>query len=228
MSDTSPNRPFNRGLASLSAKAGRSLEHNPQQFHGTPPEGGFALLGVEGRRMTTISRIVWECACGDGMLAHVLEAGGHEVIGTDIANRGYGMGGIDFLKEAKLRAPVIVTNPPFGAAACDFIRHAARLEALYLALLLPVGFFQPTAKDERDVLWRELPPSRIWPLGFRLDFTGGGRPPAMPLAWFIWDWTAGMSRQHDRQFNEPYARLMPPVRKPDLTATERSWGCADE
>jgi len=204
----------NRGLATLATHQGRSLGHNPQQFHPTAPEGPLALLQVEGRRINTISRRVWENACGAGHISRVLASRGFEVVSTELAERGFGRTGVDFLKEETARAPVIISNPPFGEAAADFIRHAAKLEVLYVAYLLPVGFFQPTAKSARDELWRELPPSRVWPLGFRIDFTGGGRPPAMPLAWFVWDWTPGMSRQHDRQFNEPYARWMPPVRKP--------------
>jgi hypothetical protein len=211
----------NRGLAALVPHQGRSLAQNPDQFHPTAPEGTLALLQVEGRRLSILSRRVWEPAAGEGHISRVLESAGLDVVSTELRPRGYGETGVDFLTQDALRAPVIISNPPFGDAAAAFIRHAARLEALYVAFLLPVGFFQPSARAERDMLWRELPPTRVWPLGFRIDFTGGGRPPAMPLAWFIWDWAPGLRRQHDRQFNEPYARWMPPIRKPDPSADTR-------
>lgn len=212
---------YNRGLSRLVSHAGRSLSHNPQQFHGTPSAGTICLMIAERARLIRLGRKVWEPACGAGDMGQVLASAGFDVVATDIADRGYGEPGIDFLKERQLRAPIIICNPPFGESGCDFIRHAMRLRPDYMALLLPIGFFTPTARSGRDDLWRAYPPTRVWPLGFRLDFTGGGRPPALPLAWFIWDDSQGRDRQVDRVAGAPYAQLMPPLRRPD--PADDSW-----
>lgn len=43
------------------------------------------------------SNKVWECACGEGHLSKVLKNRGYEVLSTDLIDRGYGIGNIDFL-----------------------------------------------------------------------------------------------------------------------------------
>jgi hypothetical protein len=77
-------------------------------FYPTWPAATRALLSVE-----RFDGAIWEPACGDGAMSKVLEAAGHEVISTDLIDRGYGEGGRDFLMEWQPRAPNIVTNPPF-------------------------------------------------------------------------------------------------------------------
>lgn len=202
----------------LIARGGSTLRANPNQLHETEEAGTLALIAREGRRMRAISRQLWEPACGRGRMARVLSEAGFEVIATDLVDRGYGEGGVDFRTTRKLRAPIVVTNPPYGELVGDFIRHAAALGALYLALLLKSDFFHATDKANRDTLFRELPPSRVHPLGFRLDWTGQGSP-VMNCSWFIWDWSRGMARTHDREPSlggpprEPFARLYAPVRR---------------
>lgn len=71
---------------------------------------------------------VWEPACGDGAIARVLTAAGHEVIASDVADHGFGRVGVDFLKERRPLARTIWTNPPFGDAGGErFFGHAMRL-----------------------------------------------------------------------------------------------------
>jgi hypothetical protein len=71
----------------------------------------------------------------------VLAAGGALVISTDIADRGFGTPGVDFMKCRSLPdgCRSLVTNPPYGdtgshkgqekssAAMLDFVRHALTL-----------------------------------------------------------------------------------------------------
>ena len=78
-------------------------------FYPTPPEATQALLNVE-----TFSGSIFEPACGDGAICKVLLKNGHtNIIASDLIDRGYGTGGIDFLK-CKTTADNIVTNPPFS------------------------------------------------------------------------------------------------------------------
>lgn len=86
---------------------------------------------------------IWEPCCGDGAMSTVLARHGHKVVSTDIADRGFGMSGVDFLACGAVPKGCrsIVTNPPYGdsgshagqsrspAAMLDFLRHALALTA---------------------------------------------------------------------------------------------------
>src|SRR4051812_35539618 len=80
-------------------------------FHETPRVAVEALLGVE-----TFTGPIWECACGKGAISKVLIEHGRTVISSDLVDRGYGPGNIDFPLEWQPRAPNIVTNPPYKLA----------------------------------------------------------------------------------------------------------------
>ena len=86
---------------------------------------------------------VWEPCCGDGAMSCILAAHGYEVVSTDIADRGFGTPGVDFLACHNVLhgCRSIVTNPPYGdtgshieqsrspKAMLDFLRHALALTA---------------------------------------------------------------------------------------------------
>ena len=59
---------------------------------------------------------VWEPCCGDGAIARVVAARGHEVVATDITNRGFGEAGVDFYacREFPRDCRSMLTNPPYG------------------------------------------------------------------------------------------------------------------
>src|SRR3990172_10168829 len=73
-------------------------------WYPTPPPATKALLRVE-----KFEGPIWECACGDGSMSIVLQAGGYETVDTDIEPRGFGTQQ-DFLFFGDLLAPNIVTN----------------------------------------------------------------------------------------------------------------------
>ncbi len=76
-------------------------------------------------------------------MSAVLGAHGHDVISTDIVNRGFGTAGVDFLscREVPRGCRSLVTNPPYGdsgsqaaqsrspTAMLGFLRHALMLTA---------------------------------------------------------------------------------------------------
>jgi len=68
---------------------------NAADFYATPPECTVALL-KNYQRLFEGSR-VWEPACGDGAISKVLEDHRLDVISTDLHDRGYGEGGMNFL-----------------------------------------------------------------------------------------------------------------------------------
>lgn len=162
------------------AATGGNGKRRVNDFYETPVEVTEALVIEYGAR---IGRMVWEPACGAGKLARVLEAHGRFVWGTDLVDRGYGAGGIDFLAyDLALPTPhTIITNPPF-ALADQFIRKAMSFEPTFFALLLKQTFWNAAGRAE---LWNLHPPVDFRPIAWRLDFTGGGAP-TMDCAWCIW------------------------------------------
>ncbi len=136
-------RPGRRGGAPASGPGGAAIhvsrfEREHRDFYATPAWVTEALL-----RQVRLRGPVWEPCCGDGAMASVLEAGGHAVVSSDIADRGYGTAGVDFYGCAALPAGcrAIVTNPPYGetgtrtgeaksaAALLRFVEHALNLAA---------------------------------------------------------------------------------------------------
>ena len=98
-----------------------SLEERAENdFYATPPEAIDYLLNDGG---AILSHKVWECACGKGHLSKRLEELGYEVRSTDLVDRGYGRGGVNFLNVHEHWDFDIITNPPYKFAA-QFVEHA--------------------------------------------------------------------------------------------------------
>ncbi len=134
---------------------------------------------------------IWEPACGDGAISRPFQAAGHEVISSDLVDRGFGETGIDFLMEWRPRAPNIVTNPPFKLAV-PFVRQALHLSTAKTAMLLKIAFLEGI---ERAELFAKSPLARVHVFSQRLAFVPGGSSEArkldgggmMAFAWFIWE-----------------------------------------
>ena len=161
------------------------LEREKDDFYPTPPEPTRALLSSEIVRLRDFPA-VWEPAVGDGAMAREMRSHGIKVLGSDIIDRGCDAVIRDFYAFSEAAAPAIVTNPPFAECNKDpgWIRHALQqLGVEYMALLLPVNW---TGAIGRAALWSAYPPSRVYIMRWRIDFTGQGAPP-MLNAWFVWD-----------------------------------------
>lgn len=177
------------GIASPHATAKVRKGDTPQRerddFYRTPAASTEALLRVE-----LFPNRIWEPACGDGAISRVLEAAGHDVVSTDLVDRGYGAPRRDFLMEIELLAPVIVTNPPFKFAD-EFVLHALALGAGKVAIFQRTGWLEGQGRYER--LWRPHPPVRIWQFAARQTLWRGDDPNAkdsggaIAFAWFIWE-----------------------------------------
>lgn len=170
------------GVASAVVLGGASREHkrHAADFYPTPPECTEALV----RTFPTLwqGKKLWEPACGDGAISEVLARHG-TVVSTDLHERGYGVGGVDFLRAA-LPAGVegIVTNPPFDIAE-DFIAHACSL-GVPVAMLLKATYWH--AKSRIKLLQR-TGPYAICPLTWRPKFCPDrGAAPTMDFMWTIW------------------------------------------
>lgn len=162
----------------------KPTDREADDFYATPRSSIEQLLGVE-----AFDGPVWEPACGDGAISRVLQEKGYEVTSTDLIERGFGTGGVDFLMEYKPLAENIVTNPPFKLGT-EFAGHALQLVRRKVAMLLKVGFLEgPT----RETLHMSL--ARVWVMRRRVTFLKGGKEFSRSngkggihaYAWFVWD-----------------------------------------
>lgn len=160
-------------------------ERQPDDFYATPPSCTEALLRVE-----EFPAKIWEPACGDGAISRVLEAAGHEVVSSDLVDRGYGVVRRDFLFESYLAAPAIVTSPPFKLAD-EFTIHALHLGAEKVAIFQRTAWLE--GRKRHASLWGPLPPVRIWQFCGRQTLWRGDdadkkdKGGAIAFAWFVWE-----------------------------------------
>ena len=172
----------------LGASNHTDYERESNDYYATEPKAAELLLEVE-----DLHTAIWECACGEGHLAEVFKRHGYTVKATDLIDRGYGCGGVDFLKENIRFYGDIVTNPPYKYAR-EFVEHAIDTVAdgYKVCMFLKLQFLEGKA---RRALFDTYPPKRIYVASGRLlcakngDFekmkAGGGS--AVAYAWFVWE-----------------------------------------
>lgn len=78
-------------FVTLGASNHTDKERESNDFYATDPIAIDKLVKV-----IQLPRKIWECACGTGCLSDRLKDFGHDVVSTDLVDRGYG-GGKQFL-----------------------------------------------------------------------------------------------------------------------------------
>ena len=165
------------GLGSAMAGGNPADGREDDDFYPTPWEVTHALMLAE-----PFAGTIHECACGDGAMAREIAGFGHRVVATDLVDRGYGQVK-DFLALKMRLADTVITNPPFDVAM-PFIRHGLGvLGVRKMALVLKATFWHPKNRRELRALF---PPKIVYPLSWRPDFLGKGRP-TMDCIWCVWD-----------------------------------------
>jgi len=153
-------------------------------FYPTPRRATLALLEVE-----PFSGAIWEPACGDGAISKVLIDAGHEVISTDLIDRGYGTPSRDFLLEYQTTTANIITNPPFKFAE-EFAWHALARTTHKVAFLCRLAWLEGKARRK---LFLNTPLARVWVFSSRIPMLRGGDEMMaggggmIAFAWFVWD-----------------------------------------
>lgn len=151
---------------------------------------------------------VWECACGDGSLSKWLVGHGHDVLATDIADRGYGISDVDFLKvkptdiadwyakdNRNLSEPFdILTNPPYKLS-CEFVLHALELipDDGHVIMFLKTTFLE--GKQRKKLIYDVNPPRYVFQFSERVlcakngdfDYIRKHGGSAVSYAFFIWN-----------------------------------------
>ena len=157
----------------------------PDGYYRTPPVCVRGLLAKE-----TFGPTVLEPACGDGAISRVLEADGYTVISTDLVDRGFGEGGVDFLAEQALRADDLITNPPYDRAD-EFALHALKLGVHKMALLCRLAWLEGTDRYSRLFSHKQL--ARVWVFSARQTLWRGDDAAAesdggmTAYAWFVFE-----------------------------------------
>ena len=172
----------------LGASSHTDKEREKNDFYATEPYAADLLCEVE-----KFKGGIWECACGTGELSKRFEELGYRVHSTDLIDRGYGVGGIDFLIQQDKYNGNIITNPPYKYAQ-EFIEKALSLvtEGKKVCMFLKVQFLEG---KKRKVLFTKYPPKTVYVSSSRLlcakngDFEGmiKGGGSAVAYAWFVWE-----------------------------------------
>jgi hypothetical protein len=173
-----------------SCQVGRvPLDERRGDFYDTPAVAVHALLKVE-----RLPHVIWEPACGTGNIVRVLRQAGHQVIATDLNDRGCpdSTAGIDFLIPYMNGLPTsvaaIVTNPPFAVAE-DFIELALERAPL-VVMLLRLAFYESKRRShilENCGLARIHCFAKRLPMMHRAGWEGRKANSGMAFAWFVFD-----------------------------------------
>ena len=171
----------------LGASNHTDKERQSEDFYATEPRAAELLLELE-----NFNENIWECACGEGDLSKVFEEAGHKVLSTDLVDRGYGQGDVDFLQCTEVFDGDIITNPPYKYAK-EFVEKAIELvpDGHKVAMFLKLQFLEGKA---RKALFEKYPPKTIYVASGRLlcakngDFEGmkAGGGSAVAYCWYIW------------------------------------------
>jgi hypothetical protein len=179
---------MSKNLRALGSSAHAINDRQKEDYYATDPIAIEKLLELE-----TFSHNIWESACGEGHLSKVLLSKGYEILSTDLIDRGYGKGGVDFLKETTQTPCDIITNPPFKHAQ-QFAEKGLELMQVggKMALFLRIQFLE---SDTRKNFFKAFPPKTIYVASSRIlcaingQFEKDGRrmSSAACYAWFIWE-----------------------------------------
>lgn len=162
-----------------------AVNRQAEDYYPTPYEGTLRLLKAE-----TFAGGIREPACGEGHMSRILEEAGYRVDSSDLVDRGFGRGGIDFLLDFR-RCDNVVTNPPFKLLD-EFHRHAISVARVKVALLCRLAVLEGAGRRQRFE-WGEMPLARVLAFSERLKIQRGrlakpGEGVGMvAFAWFIFE-----------------------------------------
>jgi hypothetical protein len=191
------------------------LVEPPGDCYDTPPVAVHALLKIE-----RLPHRIWEPCCGTGNIVNVLRAAGHEVIATDLNDRGCpdSQSGIDFLLLGgpRIDCGAIVTNAPFSLAE-EFVAVALERAPL-VVMLLRLAFYESERRSEileRRGLARVHCFAKRLPMMHRAGWEGRKASSGMAFAWFVWERgyngrrrsTASIGARCDAMLDRPPRRL---------------------
>jgi len=168
-------------------------ERELHDYYATHPSTIPPLLLALKKRGESLSKRLWENACGECHLSNELENHGFSVRSSDIIQRSVPVEILDFLNNGRPMAGAdIITNPPFRYATEWVYRSLqcvdkGRKVVLFLKLLFLEG-------KQRRHLFEEHPPKYVFVFSARQICAMNGEfkektrnGSAACYAWFVWE-----------------------------------------
>lgn len=174
----------------LGASNHSESERQSDDYYATEPKAIELLCESE-----KFTETVWECACGEGHLSKALAEKGYKVVSTDLIDRGFGAGGVDFLNLSPKQKNKfdIITNPPYKYAK-EFVEQALRIseDGVKVAMFLKLTFLESKSRKE---LFLSNPPKILYVSSSRLQCAKNGdfekykkgTGTAVAYGWYVWE-----------------------------------------
>lgn len=171
-----------------------TTEKADNDFYATDPKTVRAFLDVAKFNFENVQSIHEPC-CGQGHLVEAILPYFKDsiVASTDLIDRGYGIGGEDFLNcDLEVKADLIITNPPFSLVN-DFIKVGLERTNRYLVYLCKIQLLETVGRKELlensplKYIYVHSKRQATWKNGEPLDPNGKSWATTMCLAWFVWD-----------------------------------------
>ena len=175
----------------LGASNHSEKEREKEDYYATDPHALEIFLDKLKEDNIELHHNIWECACGEGHLSKVLEKRKFNVFSTDLIQRGYGEGNIDFLQVANKNTHFdILTNPPYKYAK-EFVEKALEIQAdgYYTIMFLKIQFLEGQARKE---MFKKYPPKYVYVNSARQLCAMNGefekyKATALCYCWYIWE-----------------------------------------
>lgn len=163
-------------------------------FYATNPET-LKLFLYEFWKDNSFEGDILEPACGQGHISKTLKEmlPNFNVISTDLINRGYGQGGVNFLTHDYGRTfNTVITNPPFSLAK-EFIEKGLEIADKYVIMLCKIQLLEGLKRKDMFLntplkyIYVHTTRQATWKEGKPTDSKGKKWATTMCLAWFVWD-----------------------------------------
>ena len=164
-------------------------DREDNDFYATPPEEVESILNKE-----QLYGTILENSCGKGHIAEVVKSyyPKNKVIATDLIDRGYGEGGLDFLTSDypyTENIDTIIMNPPFKLIE-GFVNKSLRIAKKKVILFARMQFLESQTRYKN--IFKRNKPNRIYIYVDRVACAKNGDfeqklSSNMAFAWFVWD-----------------------------------------
>lgn len=158
-----------------------------QDYYATHPSVTSDILDFE-----IFHNEILEPCCGGGFMAQTIQEAGYSVTASDLIDRGYGKGGVDFLiSDYPVGKYDVITNPPYTNVV-DFIQKALSICKNKVAILMPLRYL--SSVERFDAIYATCPPARVYCYVNRICIAKNGEFDKYEsgqnleiYAWYIWE-----------------------------------------
>lgn len=185
----------NKVLSGGQLAGGNSVSKREENdFYATDPKT-LKLFLHEFWKDNSFEGDILEPACGQGHISETLKEmlPSFNIISTDLIDRGYGQGGINFLTHDYGRTfNTVITNPPFSLAK-EFIEKSLEIADKYVIMLCKIQLLEGTKRKDMFLntplkyVYVHSTRQATWKEGKSTDSNGKKWATTMCLAWFVWD-----------------------------------------